>query len=466
METKLFSLQSPERIAKLYGGNKQKIFQALQSGALRQFAPAPMDQILAAAAADFINQMRDAAQAEAAPQQTVFEQLFAPPAPQAPAGLGAMPQAAAMPPMNPPQPSAGLGAMPEAAAMPAPEAAPPMGMAMGGMVPPYAAGGGLSDLPLPDGMFDEPSNGGFDDGYRGGGLVAFAGGEEVEDEGFRNQKRDAQGNLLVDAPEKPTVPAAPDFTVPTSLYGLRGDLLDNLDRYDEAAPRETKYAKEYTQYLEGLRNPEEQRKQRKQDMWMALGQLGAKMASTPGSLLQAASAGIGEALPGIAAAAKERRADQRAVMQALVAEERASNKEITERADKALDMVVKYGTLAEAMKDRAFRNLWENMASADRRYVAQVTAAAGITQQQIGAGAQIQVGKLGYNERRGALAQEFAKDFDKNAMLNQEYMDLLSKDPAGALKYRRDYIMNSVNQAMPALAGGNDPLGLKSPGSQ
>ena len=448
METKLFSLQSPERIAKLYGGNKQKIFQALQSGALRRFAPAPMDQILAAAAADFINQMRDAAQAEAAPQQTVFEQLFAPPAPQAPAGLGAMPQAAAMPPMNPPQPSAGLGAMPEAAAMPAPEAAPPMGMAMGGMVPPYAAGGGLSDLPLPDGMFDEPSNGGFGDGYRGGGLVAFAGGEEVEDEDedFRSQKRDAQGNILVDAPEKPTVPAAPDFEVPTSLYGLRGDILSNLDRYAEAAPRETKYAKEYAQYLEGLRNPEEQRKQRKQDMWMALGQLGAKMASTPGSLLQAASAGIGEALPGIAAAAKERRADQRAIMQALVAEERTSNKEITERADKALDMVVKYGTLAEAMKDRAFRNLWENMASSDRRYVAQVAAAAGITQQQISASASRDVAETGkegdalrYNFQvnqmvnemiapGGSRYVEYMKAPDKNAFVNKLRTSLGASD--------------------------------------
>jgi hypothetical protein len=49
-------------------------------------------------------------------------------------------------------------------------------MADGGMVPPYAAGGGLSDVPLPDGMFDEPSNGGFGDGYAGGGMVAFSGG--------------------------------------------------------------------------------------------------------------------------------------------------------------------------------------------------------------------------------------------------------------------------------------------------
>jgi hypothetical protein len=48
------------------------------------------------------------------------------------------------------------------------------------MVPPYASGGGLSDVPIPDGMFDEPSNGGFGDGYAGGGMVAFAPGGDVD----------------------------------------------------------------------------------------------------------------------------------------------------------------------------------------------------------------------------------------------------------------------------------------------
>ena len=49
--------------------------------------------------------------------------------------------------------------------MPAPEGAP-TGMAEGG----------LAMLPVADDMFDEPTNGGYDDGYAGGGIVAFAGG--------------------------------------------------------------------------------------------------------------------------------------------------------------------------------------------------------------------------------------------------------------------------------------------------
>jgi hypothetical protein len=47
--------------------------------------------------------------------------------------------------------------------------------------PPYMSGGGLSELPVPDTMFDEPTNGGFDDGYAGGGIVAFRGGGPTEE---------------------------------------------------------------------------------------------------------------------------------------------------------------------------------------------------------------------------------------------------------------------------------------------
>ena len=113
----------------------------------------------------FIDRMRSAAQTEATPQQTIAEQVFAPPAPPmgapmgAPAGLGATPEAAAMPPMDtapqmapPPQEMA-----PPPQEMGAPQEMP--SMAEGGMVPPYMAGGGLSELPVPDTMFDEPSNG-------------------------------------------------------------------------------------------------------------------------------------------------------------------------------------------------------------------------------------------------------------------------------------------------------------------
>lgn len=159
---KPFSIQAPEEVAKQYGGNKQQIAQAAQLGII--------DPTAAVLAGMFIDRMRGAQAQEAANPPTVAQDVMggAPaqpaaqmpaPAPSSPGGLGATPQAA--PPMAP--------------AMP-PQGGAPMGMAAGGMVPPYASGGGLSDVPVPDDMYDEPSNGGFGDGYSGGGLVAFAQG--------------------------------------------------------------------------------------------------------------------------------------------------------------------------------------------------------------------------------------------------------------------------------------------------
>ena len=155
---KPYSIQSPEDIAKQYAGNKQKIGEAMQMGII--------DPTAGVLAGMFIDRMRGAQAQEGANPPTVAQQVMGglPPAPPAPlpltGGLGAAPQEA--PPMAPEMP-----AMPEA----------PMGMAAGGTTyePPYAKGG-LSDVPIPDTMIDEPGNGGFNDGYAGGGIVAFAQG--------------------------------------------------------------------------------------------------------------------------------------------------------------------------------------------------------------------------------------------------------------------------------------------------
>lgn len=167
METKPYRLQSPEDIAKDYGGNKQKIAQAMQMGII--------DPTAGVLAGMFIDRMRSAQMQEQAPQATVAQQVMggAPPVPpSAPAGgLGATPQAA--PPMAP---QGGAPMAPPAQAAP-PMGAPPPGMAAGGVFEaPYMSGGGLSELPLPDTMFDENRDGGYADG----GIVAFAGGSPGE----------------------------------------------------------------------------------------------------------------------------------------------------------------------------------------------------------------------------------------------------------------------------------------------
>lgn len=164
MDSKPFSLQSPEHIAKEYGGNKQKIASAASMGLI--------DPTSAVMAGMFIDRMRSAQIQEQGAPQTVAEQVFAPPAPAAPpqgGGLAALAPAAGGAPAPPPAPPMGAPPM----------GGPPMGAPAAPAPPPVmAAEGGLMALPVPDAMFDEPDNG----GYAGGGIVAFATGDEVDEE--------------------------------------------------------------------------------------------------------------------------------------------------------------------------------------------------------------------------------------------------------------------------------------------
>lgn len=157
---KPFSIQSPEDIAKEYAGNKQKIAQAMQLGVV--------DPTAGVLAGMFIDRMRSAQMQEQAPQMTVAQQVMG----------GAQPA-------PPAAPSGGLGATPQAMPQAAPPMAPEMGMAPPQEAPMGMAEGGIVGIDVPEGMFDEPSNGGFDDGYAGGGLVAFADGGGVSLDDFR-----------------------------------------------------------------------------------------------------------------------------------------------------------------------------------------------------------------------------------------------------------------------------------------
>jgi hypothetical protein len=156
MSVKPFQLQAPEQIAKEFGGNKQKIAQAIQTGRI--------DPTAGALAGMFIDEMRSAQAIEQAPKQTVAQQVFAPTIP--PVGTPPPPMPGA-PPMGggaPPPPMPQGGPPP----MPMPQGGPPMAAAEGGLM----ASGGLSTLPVPNDMFDEP------DGVSmaKGGIIAFDGG--------------------------------------------------------------------------------------------------------------------------------------------------------------------------------------------------------------------------------------------------------------------------------------------------
>lgn len=406
-------MQSPEQIAKDYGGNKQKIAEAMQMGVL--------DPTAGTLAGMFIDRMRSAAQQEAAPQQTVAQQTFAPPAPPAPpAGLGATPQAAAMPPMNATPP---MGAVP-------PQEMPMM--AEGGMVPPYAPGGGLSDMPLPDGMFDEPSNGGYGDGYAGGGLVAFFEGgpvkektpEEIaaeEAEKAYLAKLDSEyvppasaGSPIVvsgqGAAKAPIPLNAPEFTgIPAAMYGMSGTSKDNLATIKALAPQQTKYSDRLTKELEKSLDEGEQKKRARENLDMAMIRAGVKMAQTPGSILQSALAGAGEAQPGFEAGVKEQRAEVRDAVKALAEQEGISNKSAREAANLAMEMTMKYGTIAEAMKDRAVQMELAKRSDEVQLLVAQIQAATA----RAGHRVQLQAANAPTGTERLALMAAKNPDFKK-----------------------------------------------------
>ena len=440
METKPYSLQSPEQIAKDYGGNKQKIAEAMQMGII--------DPTAGTLAAMFIDRMRSAAQTEAAPQQSVAQQVFAPPAPQMPMGMPPMPQGA----------PAGLGATPQAAAMPAPAAAPPMGMPSPQPMPGMAAGG-LAALPIPDDMFDEPTNGGFDDGYRSGGLVAFAAAGPVRDpdappetvsstdivvQGQREEEQDLSPIYM-----RPTLFAP----LPSGSGGYDDTLGGNLETINQEVPREVEEARRYREYLNRMLDPEEQKKRRREDMWMTLGQIGARMATTPGSLLQAASTGIAEALPGVRSASAERRGEERAAQQARVAEERTANRELMERATMAAGMLQGYNNLNEALQNNNFRNLWESLGRDSNERIARIQAAAGITSTGITARANMYGADREFLARRGALFNSTYADLRANAALDPEYQRLFTVNPNSAT----EYLFNKANTLVNNVFGGGAP---------
>ena len=198
MEPKPFSIKSPEEVASAYGGNKQKIAQAIQMGALD-----PTSGLLAGM---FIDRMRSAQAMEQAPQQSVAQQVFAPPAPPAPpAGLGAIaPQGGGMPAPPPSAPPAGLGAM------------PPVGMAAGGMTE-LPDSYGLESLPIPDNMYNEES-------FAGGGIVAFSGGGDSKTERRKQLMR------IVNMPEATSGQREAARLELNAMDGMKGGLKDQ--QYD------------------------------------------------------------------------------------------------------------------------------------------------------------------------------------------------------------------------------------------
>jgi hypothetical protein len=315
-------------------------------------------------------------------------------------------------------------------------------MAMGGMVPPYMSGGGLSDLPLPDDMFDENRNGGFNDGYRGGGLVAFniGGIVDPEDDVFELDEVSVEGRRSTPLPP-------PEG--PLDYYGFLSDPVSMGERIDELAPQSTTRRAQLNTYLDRLLNPEDQKKRRKEDMWMALGQIGARMATTPGSLLQAASTGIAEALPGVRAAASERRAEERGALAELARNEGLTNAEARERYRLIMQGTDRYGGYNEG---RISREVQERLAIFEQKQAnwrAGEATRAAIEQARISAGASRDVANIG----SGAASDRAFADFMASSTGITAFTRLVASgvEPAAAIAIlRRDFLGAAPAPSVPA----------------
>jgi hypothetical protein len=223
------------------------------------------------------------------------------------------------------------------------------------------ADGGLAALPISDSMFDEPMDGEYADG----GIVAFATGMEVEEE-------------------------------PEQRYGYYRDPREGMKQFQQLYKPERKYTDKANDFYEDILSPEGTRKRRQESKWFALAELGATMASTPGSLLQAASAGIGAALPGLKEASKELRAETRDAIKQLALSEGESNKQALESAKIGVEGQGKYGEFAEAEAKRV----------TDKK-IAELNAATDIKQSQIAAAGSLAAAN--------ATAAGYGRSLDKQA---------------------------------------------------
>lgn len=419
---KPFSLQSPEIIAKEYGGNKQKIAQAAQMGML--------DPTSAVLAGMFIDRIRGAQTQEQQPQTTVAQKVFSPPQ------------------------------MPQQQMSPQQQAMPPQQMQSG-----------VAALPAP---YDESS-------FAGGGIVAFAeGGRPVVDLGldrlsqylkekFRIKNKDRydperdfpmgfnipEEVAAQQAEDSARVSGVPEFTGPSA--GLRTEELDmalspqppsaglaataparNIPQAAPEAPiPEVGSIEEYMAQQRGLMGGKTSERdalmqyyreqqagmkdRKKEDMWSALAQFGFGMAGTDSPYaLQAAGQAGSAVMPTIQKMQEARRADELAAMQGKAGLEQVSNEEtraIAEaaRGERRADVTARQEEVRARRSEKAARDLVELQAALNPNDFQAFLGNPEMFKQYLEAKSQVQIGRVKSEAIRMAVAR---------AQSDPEYMGL------------------------------------------
>jgi hypothetical protein len=177
------------------------------------------------------------------------------------------------------------------------------------------------------------------------------------------------------------------------------------------------------------------------------------MAQTPGSLLQAASAGISEALPGIAASAKERRGEERAIIKELMGEERTGNKEVMERANIAMDMLKGYNVNEQAFNNQNFNNMLTRLGIDADIMKAKIMAGAGIREAVI----------AGSASRYGSDRQVESERYRQQTGVTEAVREAISKGGTNYGDYMKALTAGTGNQYIAnlraAYSGGTVDLG-------
>jgi hypothetical protein len=277
------------------------------------------------------------------------------------------------------------------------------------------ADGGLAALPVPDMMFDEPTGGEF----AGGGIVAFR-----------------EAGPVGEAPEDEEMEVIGQRE-PDQLYGFFRDPRRGMEQFQQLYKPERKAADRSNQFFENILSPEGQKERRDESKWFALAQLGATMASTPGSLLQAASAGVKSALPGLKDASKELRAETRDAVKQLLVDEGMRNKDALDAAKAGIEGQGKYAELSDAVAKRI----------ADRE-IAEINAATDLEQSRISAGATLGAANItarSFRDQANKQAAALDKQARTTAMqLAAERVKVLAnqldpRSPATAEKINEEY---------------------------
>jgi hypothetical protein len=224
----------------------------------------------------------------------------------------------------------------------------------------------------------------------------------------------------------------------------------------------TKRAEQYQAYLDRVLDPQEQAARAKDSFMASIGKLGARMAATPGSLLQAFNAGAAEAIPDMEAGAEARRAEENAIVKELASEERTGNAELEGRFNAAVDMMIKgFLPIEKSFQDRNFQNMLDRLGINAEILKARIMADATKFSATESKEASMYGSRQELGARRAALFSSFLDDAKKNSAFDPVFQRLYEKNPNTAAVYLQNLARQQVNDTL----GGMDDYGSPPPGA-